>query len=318
MVGHHGASMKVVVAGGSGYIGRQLAASLLQEGHEVVVASRARAAAAPGRGPRIVSWDAKTASGPWVGELGGAQAVINLAGTNLGSGRWTRRRMAEILSSRLNATSAIVQALGRTPEKDRPRVLVNASGIDYYGNRADETLTEDARPGTSFLARVCEQWEAAAQKAERLGVRVVYMRTSLVVGGGAPSLRLMALPFRLFVGGPLGDGRQWFTWIHEADIVGLYRLTITDEALRGPVNAVAPDVRRQREVAREIGRVLRRPSWFKTPAVMLRLVLGEQASLLLDGRRAIPAKAESHGYAFRFGALPLALAEALGRRDPGR
>lgn len=310
--------MKVVVAGGSGFIGQQLAASLLKDGHDVVVLSRAHQAATPGSGPRIVSWDAKTASGQWVGELAGAHAVVNLAGTNIGSGRWTRRRTAEILSSRLNATSAITQALEHTPQKDRPGVLVNASGIDYYGNRADETLSEDAGPGTTYLARVCQQWETAASKAEDVGVRVVCMRTSLVVGGRAPSLRLMTLPFKLFVGGPLGDGRQWFTWIHEADIVGLYRLAIRDQALRGPLNAVAPDIRQQREIAREIGRVLRRPSWFPAPTVMLRFVLGEQASLLLDGRRAIPAKAESHGYTFRFGSLPDALGQALGRGRPGR
>jgi uncharacterized protein len=310
--------LKVLVAGGSGFIGRQLAASLLQDGHEVVVLSRAGNGGASGSSSRTVGWDAITASGPWVGELAGAQAVVNLAGTNLGSGRWTRRRMAEILSSRLNATSAIVQALARTAAQDRPRVLVNASGIDYYGHRADEAVTEDAGAGTSFLARVCEQWEAAAGKAEPLGVRVVCMRTSLVVGTGAPSLRLMTLPFRLFVGGPLGNGRQWFTWIHQADIVGLYRLAIADETLRGPLNAVAPDVRREREVAREIGRVLRRPSRFPAPAVMLRLVLGEQASLLLDGRRAVPAKADAHGYGFRYGGLPEALAQALGKRHSGR
>jgi uncharacterized protein len=310
--------MKVLVAGGSGFIGRQLAASLLQDGHKVVVLSRGHTAAPTGSGARMIRWDAKTASGPWVDELAGAQAVVNLAGTNLGSGRWTRRRMAEILSSRLNATSALVRALQGTPERDRPRLLVNASGIDYYGQRADETLPEDAGPGTSFLARVCEQWEAAAHKAEPLGVRVVCMRTSLVVGAGAPSLRLMTLPFRLFVGGPLGNGQQWFTWVHEADIVGLYRLAIADETLRGPLNAVAPDVRRQREVAREIGRVLHRPSRFPAPAVMLRLVLGEQASLLLDGRRAVPAKADAHGYGFRYGGLPEALAQALGKRHSGR
>lgn len=303
--------MKVLIAGGSGYIGRHLSASLLKDSHEVVALSRGAGARTPGNGVRFVQWDAKSSNGAWVSELSGALGIINLAGASIGSGRWTRRRMAEILSSRLAATSAIVQALERMPTDRRPQVLVSASGIDYYGDRGDEVVTEASSSGSSFLARVSQQWEAAALRAQSAGTRTVLIRTALVFGRGAPAFKLMTLPFRFFAGGPLGSGRQWFTWIHLDDIVGLYRLALETDGLTGPMNAVAPDVRRQREVAREIGRVMHRPAVFPAPAILLRLALGAQSQLLLDGRRATPEKAQAHGYRFRFGGLNAALEESL-------
>jgi uncharacterized protein (TIGR01777 family) len=256
---------------------------------------------------RFVGWDARTAKGDWAKELSGAQGVINLAGASIGSRRWTRRRMEELISSRLSATGALVQALARTPADRRPPVLVNASGIDYYGDRGDEVIAEDGAPGDSFLARLSQQWEAAAQKAEPLGVRIVRIRTAMVFAHDALAFRLLALPFRFFGGGPLGNGRQWFTWIHLDDIAGLYRLALEDSRASGPINAVAPDVRREREVAKEIGRVLHRPAFLPAPALLLRLALGAQAQLLLDGRHATPAQAQALGYRFKFGGLREAL-----------
>ena len=311
--------MKVLIAGGSGYIGRRLSTSLVKDGHGVVVLTRGRLSTFPpppagegqGGGLRYVNWDARTPNGDWVNELSDAQGIVNLAGATIGSWPWTRRRMAEMLSSRLSATAALVQALERTPAERRPAVLVNASGIDYYGDRGDETITEQSQSGDSFLARLSQQWEAAVVKAELLGLRVVRMRTSMVFGRGAPAFNLLTLPARLFVGGPLGSGRQWFTWIHIDDIVGLYRFGLENSRLSGAVNAVATDVRRQVEVAKEIGQVLHRPTWFPTPAPLLRLVLGAQAELLLDGRKAVPEKATAAGYRFQFGGLRQALEEAL-------
>ena len=306
--------MKVLITGGSGYIGRHLSTSLAADGHEVVGLSRRPESAPPQSGVRFVKWDARTAEGAWVSELAGAQGIVNLAGASIGKGRWTRPRMAEILSSRLAATSAIVEAIKRTPADRRVSVLVNASGIDYYGDRGDELVTEESRPGDSFLARVSEQWEAAAREAEPLGLRIVRVRTALVFGRGALAFRLLTLPFRLFAGGPLGDGRQWFTWIHIDDLVGLYRLALEDLKVSGPMNAVAPDIRRQGEVAKEIGRQLHRPAIVPAPAPILRLVLGQQSQLLLDGRRALPARAEAAGYRFRFGGLSEALQDTLQAR----
>jgi len=306
--------MRVLISGGSGYIGRRLAGSLAAAGHDVVSLSRRPEGLAPQSGVRFVKWDARTAEGDWVNELAGAQGVVNLAGASIGKGRWTRRRMAEILSSRLSATSAIVQAIKRTPADRRPSVLVNASGIDYYGDRGEELVTEESRPGNSFLARVCQQWEAAAGEVQPLGPRVVLVRTGLVFGRGALAFRLLTLPFRVFAGGPLGNGRQWFTWIHIDDLVGLYRLALEGLHDGGPMNAVAPDVRPQAEVAREIGRVLHRPAIVPAPAAVLRLVLGEQSHLLLDGRHAVPARAEAAGYRFQFGGLHKALEDTLQAR----
>ena len=306
--------MKVLIAGGSGYIGQHLSASLLRDGHEVVILSRRQAQSNTTAGIRTMTWDARNADGAWVSELSGADGIVNLAGTSIGGIRWTRRRMAEILSSRLAATAAIVQGIERTPRDRRPATLVSASGIDYYGDRGEEVVTEESSPGDSFLARVCQQWETAASKAEPLGVRVIRIRTSMVFGRGAPAFGLLILPFRLFAGGPLGGGRQWFTWIHIDDLVGLYRLALDDGRLSGPMNAVAPDIRPERELAREIGQVLHRPAFVAVPAPVLRLALGEESHLLLDGRRALPARADSVGFQFQLGGLRQALEDALSRR----
>lgn len=306
--------MKVLISGGSGFIGRHLAASLLRDGHEVVVLTRRPETRQPQKGLRYVRWDPQTANGDWIRELSGAQGVVNLAGTSIGSWPWTRQKMATLLSSRLSATAALVQALERTPAERRPSVLVSASGIDYYGDRGEEAITEDSHAGDSFLARLSEQWEAEAEKAQPLGVRVARIRTAMVFGREALAFRLLTLPFRFFAGGPLGNGRQWFTWIHIDDIVGLYRLALEDPRVIGPVNAVAPDVRREREVAKEIGRVLHRPALLPAPAFALKLVLGKEAQLLLHGRHAQPAKALAYGYRFRLGGLHEALEDTLRRR----
>ncbi|HEY9289100.1 MAG TPA: TIGR01777 family oxidoreductase [Candidatus Dormibacteraeota bacterium] len=302
--------MKIIVAGGSGYVGRRLVQRLRDAGHHAIILTRSpRVASNPIVG--AVSWDAKTAAGPWLSELSGADAIVNLAGSSIGGGRWTHKRMADILGSRLSATGALVDALRRTPPERRPRVLVSASGIDFYGDRGDDVVSEGDRAGDSFLARVCEQWEAAAEAATPLGVRVVRLRTALVFGRGAAAFRLMVLPFRLFVGGPLGNGRQWFNWIHIEDLLALYERGLMDASLRGPFNALAPDVRRQRDVAKAIGQVMHRPSVVPAPALMLRLALGRQADLLLHGRKTTPARAQAAGFTFTYGDLPAALQNTL-------
>jgi uncharacterized protein (TIGR01777 family) len=219
--------------------------------------------------------------------------------------------MAELVASRVAPTSALVAAIERTPTNRRPAVLISAAGIDYYGDRRDDkVVAEDGPVGHSFLARMGQLWEAAAQKAEPLGVRVARIRTAMVFGRAAPAFRLITLPVRLLVG-PFGDGRQWFTWIHIDDLVGVYRLALEDERLSGPINATAPDVRRQRDVAKEMGRVLNRPAVIPVPAFLLKLALGPQSELLLDGRRAVPEKLQAAGYQFRFGGLREALEDLL-------
>ncbi|HLH71079.1 MAG TPA: TIGR01777 family oxidoreductase [Candidatus Dormibacteraeota bacterium] len=303
--------MKVVVAGGTGYIGSALLRALHQAGHETVVLTRRPPQAVSGlpSSARAVRWDATTSDARLTAALEGAGAVVNLAGSNIGAWPWTPGRRAEILESRVQATRALVSSL-REGGAPRP-ALINASGIDYYGDRGEEVIDEESAPGTSFLARVCAQWEEAAREAERLGCRVVMMRTGLVLSRDSPTLRLLALPFRLFVGGPAGSGRQWVSWVHLDDVVGLYLLAIEDVTLSGPVNVVAPDPRRNAELAAELGRVLGRPSWLPVPASVLRLVLGEQADLLLHGRRVEPKVALARGYAFRRPSLADALRVSL-------
>ena len=302
--------MKIVVSGGTGYIGQALVPELKKAGREVVVLSRGSAGGPAGA--RVVRWDPATgAAGVWAGELRGAGAVVNLAGASIGGGRWTAERKRLLEESRTESTGALVAAIRAQEQGDRPRVLVNASGIDYYGDRGDEVVTEESAPGDSFLAQLCVRWEAAAREAEALGVRVVLMRTGVVFGQGADALERLALPFKLFAGGPLGSGQQWFPWIHLDDAVGLYRFAAENDAVTGPLNLVSPDVRREKDVAAAVGEVLGRPSWAPAPAFVLRLVLGQMSELILQGRRAEPRKALSLGYTFKRPALEDALRHAL-------
>jgi uncharacterized protein (TIGR01777 family) len=273
--------MKVVVGGGSGYIGRALAASLESDGNQVVLLSRRP-------GPGTATWDDAAT------HVDGAGAVVNLAGVTIGGHRWTRQRKEAILASRVETTRTLVEAIEAASVK--PSVLVTASGIDYFGNSGDAIVDEGSPAGDTFLARVCVAWEAAGALAP---VRHVAIRTSLVVGPGADAVRLMALPFRLFAGGPVGGGGQWFPWIALDDVVRLYRLAIDDGSLGGPVNAVAPEQIRQRDAAKELGRALHRPSIVPTPAAAVRLLLGEQADLLLGGQRAVSSKLDAFEFGYR-------------------
>ena len=307
--------MRIVIAGGSGFLGRRLAAAWLAAGDEVTVLTRSPSRAAGQQtiesGTSFAHWDPPRVDDELGASLSGVDAVVNLAGVPIGGRPWTPGRKRAILQSRLDATAAIVGVMGRLPAADRPKVLVNASGIDIFGDRPEGEMTEDSPPGDSFLADVVLAWEAAARAAEPLGVRVVLARTALIVAPEALAWRLILLPFRLFVGGPLGSGRQRFTWIHIDDAVGLYDLALRNDSIAGPINMVAPEVPTQREVARAIGRVLHRPAIFPVPAVLLRLVLWGQADIVLHGRIAVPAKALATGYGFRHPTVESALRDVL-------
>jgi uncharacterized protein len=313
--------MHVIIAGGSGFIGRHLIPVLLADGHGVTVLTRTQT---PCQGTprgllRYVHWNpgakASGAACAVAEVLSGADAIINLAGANIGSHRWTSTRKAHLLNSRVQATETLVRAISLIEENRRPRTLVNASGIDFYGDRSNEVLTEESTSGDSFLARVCARWEQAALEAQPLGVRVVLMRTAVVLAADALTLRLMAWPVRLFLGGPLGDGQQWFPWIHLDDIVGLYLWALSTADIAGPINAVAPDVRTQAQTAQTLGTVLSRPNWIRTPKAFLRLAMGEQADLLLQSHRAAPDLALARSYPFHFSKLELALRDCLKPRS---
>jgi len=307
--------MRIIVAGGSGFIGRHLIPALVADGHTVTVLTRAQPVqrVTPAGLLRYVHWDLLTSDGRLADVLASTDAVVNLAGANIGSRRWTTRRKADLLDSRVRATETLVRAIDRLDTSRRPRTLVNASGIDFYGDRSDEVLTEGSGPGDTFLTRLCQRWERAATAAQTLGVRVVLMRTAVVLAPDAPTMHLMSWPFRLCIGGPLGDGRQWFTWIHIDDVVGLYKWVLDTDSISGPVNVVAPDVCTQVQVARAFGTVLGRPHGLRTPASVLRLGMGEQADLLLHSHRAVPEVANAHGYEFRSPELETALRNCLQR-----
>jgi uncharacterized protein (TIGR01777 family) len=303
--------MKVVVAGGSGLIGRALCPALRNAGHDPVVLTRG-----PSRhladGTPAVTWR-PPGDGPWTAELAGAGAVVNLAGETVGHWPWTPSRKRALRDSRTRPTRALVDAIAAQPRERRPRVLLNASGTDVYEGRDAEAAAETAPVGDSFLARLSLEWEAEARRAEDLGLRVVLLRTSLVVAPGASSLRLLALPFRLYLGGRIGSGRQWISWIDLVDAVGLIVRSLESEAVRGPINLAAPDPRRQVDFGRALGGALGRPSWFETPAWAIRLALGDMATLALGSRRVWPEKALALGYSFRRPRLEEALAAAFGK-----
>lgn len=307
---------RVVVSGGTGLIGQRLIGSLIARGDHVTawVRDEARARKQLGDKVALVAADLER-PGAWQSAVAGADAVVHLAGEPIAGGRWDARRKERIRESRVESTRLIVEGIAAAPAERRPGVLVSASGADYYpfANRElddDEPVDETAGAGTAFLARVCRAWEAEAVNAEALGVRVVRMRTGVVIGAGG-ALAKMTTPFKLFVGGRIGSGKQWFAWIHLDDAVAIYRAAVDDARYRGPINMVAPESVRNREFSRALGEALHRPSWLPVPAFALRAAVGELAEYLLEGRRVVPAQLQSLGYGFLHPALREAIASSL-------
>jgi uncharacterized protein (TIGR01777 family) len=304
--------MRVVVAGGSGFIGEALCAELVEAGHTTQLLSRhpERLAGRLRPGLTTLGWSPPRPDPTWVESVATADAVVNLAGDSLAQGRWTERKKATLRASRLETTAALVEAMagGAT---GRPRVLVNASAVGYYGDRGEDELTEASSAGSGLLAKLCVDWEAAARRAETLGVRLVIARFGVVLGTGGALPRLV-LPFRFFVGGPLGSGAQWMSWVHHADAVGFIRFALEHDALVGPFNVTFPQPIRNRDLVRLIGAVLQRPSVLRVPSVALRVALGDMADeMLLVSQRVLPAAMLTAGYPMRFPRIEDALREAL-------
>jgi len=291
--------MKVVVAGGTGFLGAPLVGRLMNEGHEVRVLSR-RA-----RAPHDIPWTPDGTAGPWASALDDADAVINLAGESIASGRWTSARKARIRDSRILATRSLVAAMERSTR--RPAVFLSGSAVGYYGPHGDEPVTEQTRPGDDFLAAVCRAWEAEALRAAG-PTRVVLLRTGIVLAREGGALPQMALPFRLFAGGPVGSGRQYQPWIHRNDWITMTAWALRTPAVTGPLNVTAPNPVTNREFARSLGQALGRPAFMPAPGFALRVALGEMAdALLLTGARVIPAHAQAMGFHFEFPTLEPAL-----------
>lgn len=295
--------MRIVVAGGTGFLGAPLVAALRGAGHHVVVLTRRP------RGTGDVRWSPDEAAGDWTQALNRADAVINLAGESIGDRRWTAARKAALRHSRLHATRALVDAMTRA--RPAPTTLISASAVGIYGSRGDEPITEASPPGSDFLATLCREWEAAAL-AIGAGTRVVLLRTGIALDDDGGALRQMALPFYFMAGGPLGSGRQYVSWIHRQDWVAMVQWALSTPMVAGPLNLTAPNPVTNRELTRTLGRVLRRPSVVPAPAFALRIVLGEMADAIVTGQRVLPARAQSLGFEFRYPLLEPALRAIYG------
>jgi uncharacterized protein (TIGR01777 family) len=313
--------MKIIIAGGTGALGSGLARQLTAASHDVIVLSRtpARRADRAPVGVRLVGWDAHTPDG-WSDEIEGADAIVNFAGFPLPGegffpGRWTSTRKRLIWDSRVSAGRAVTEAISQA--RHRPRLLIQASAIGYYGPNPPGEVDEAAQPGEDFLAQVCEAWEGATEGVESLGVRRIIVRTGIVLDPHYGALPRLLLPFQLFAGGPMGSGRQWFSWIHPADEFGALVFLLKQPDARGPVNLVAPNPVTNRELADALGRLLHRPSFVPTPAFALRLAFGEVSTTVLDGQRVRPRALVDLGFAFRFPELEPALANLLGQPSQG-
>jgi uncharacterized protein len=302
--------MKIVIAGGRGLLGTALSAALTRDGHEVVILTRG-SVEATAAGVRHVRWTPEAAPGSWYAEFTGAAAVVNLAGEPIGAGRWSASRKRRIMESRIAATRSLVDAIAASPSP--PPVFLSGSAVGYYGPCQDEVVTEASPPGADFLARVCIGWEAEAERSANPAVRVVELRTGLVLARHGGALPRMLPPFWFGIGGPLGSGRQYWPWIHLDDWVNLVRWAMAASVLAGPLNIAAPHPVTNAEFARRLGHAMHRPSILPTPGFALRLLLGEMADgLLLSGQRAVPAKALAANFAFRYPRLEAALENLFG------
>jgi len=289
--------MKILVTGSTGLVGTSLVRALAYDGHTVVRLARADSSERRrGAASATARWDQQAATfGP---EAAGADAAINLAGESIAGGRWTNDRKQKIRSSRVDLTRMLVVALNRLNPK--PKVLVSASAIGYYGDRGEEGLTEASEPGAGFLPDVARDWESEARKAQAIGMRVVTPRFGVILAKNGGALPQMARPFQFGVGGKIGSGRQWQSWITLEDVVQILRLALTRDDVHGPINTVAPEPVRNEVFAKKLGRALRRPSIFPTPAFALRLALGRELAdaLLLASQRVVPRRLEELGYQF--------------------
>lgn len=303
--------MRIVITGGSGFIGRRLVARLLEQGDQVLVLTRRleQACRILGESPnlKLLPYDPYQPQA-WAAALEGYEGIVNLAGEPLASSRWTETKKKEIRRSRVETTQALVQALASLNQK--PQVMISSSAVGYYGSHpAGEPLTETDPPAQDFLAEVCQAWEAAARPVEELGIRLAILRTGIVLGPDGGALGQMLAPFQFFIGGTIGSGKQWLSWIHREDWVSLVCFLL--EQGSGVFNATAPNPVQMEEFCRTLGQVLGRPSWLPVPELALELLLGEAAQVVLTGQKVIPQAALQMGFTFQYPQLKEALRQIL-------
>jgi uncharacterized protein (TIGR01777 family) len=302
--------VKTIIAGGTGFLGSRLASLLAARGEDVVILTRDPERARKGGIPSVnyVGWDLRQ-QGPWGAAFEGADAVVNLVGESIAGWRWTRGKKQRILESRLRATRALVQAIRAASV--RPHVFISASAVNYYDSSWPGAVTESSPPGQGFLAEVTVAWEREASHVVDLGVRLVLLRIGIVLDASQGALPRLLPPFRWFIGGPLGSGRQWFPWIHSEDVAGIILTAIERDDLAGPLNGTAPGILTMNDFCSHLGHVLHRPSWFRVPASALRLMLGEMSVLVLRGAKVLPERLLAAGYRYRFPELEGALQDLL-------
>ncbi|WP_459927570.1 TIGR01777 family oxidoreductase [Desulfosporosinus burensis] len=304
--------MNVMIFGGTGFVGRNLTEELLVNGYQVYVVTRnpQKTANRLGNKIKVIEWDnISPLSSIYKLQI---DVVINLAGESIGNRRWTNSVKEEIISSRIRITGTIVDAINNGTIQ--PKVLINASAVGYYGLREDEEITESEEEGQDFLAQVCRDWENEAYKVQNGLTRVITIRIGVVLGNEG-ALNRMALPFKFYLGGPLGKGNQWLSWIHIQDLTSMIRFIIEHQELAGSINAVAPNPVRMRDFSKILGKVLNRPSWLPVPEIVLKIALGQMAEMLLHGQRAVPKIILSTDFIYRFPRLKEALDNALGEED---
>jgi uncharacterized protein len=306
--------MRVFLTGGTGLVGTRLIHRLQKRDDKVVLLTRRPEAARERFGPtvNVIEGD-PTQPGSWMDAASECDSVINLAGENLFGRRWNGDFKKRIAESRIKATENVVQALRQSSAQSdgAPRVLVNASAIGIYGPQGDEELTEESPPGADFLAKVCLNWEQTARRAEANGVRVVLVRIGVVLDKTGGALAAMLTPFKFGAGGPVASGRQWMSWIHHDDLIGLFLLVLDKADASGPINGTAPKPVTNKEFAQALGRALHRPSFMPMPGFMLRLITGEAAEVVVKGQRVLPRRPLALGYEFKFPTIDAALADAV-------
>ncbi len=290
--------MRIVLTGGTGFVGRELLQVLLAQKHQVTLLTRnSKKAGLSNTLLKVVYWDGKS-PGDWTRDIDGADAVINLAGESIANGRWTRRQKELLIHSRIDSTRALASAIANANKK--PPVLINASAVGYYGPVESDDVTETYSKGMGFLADLCQMWELEARAAESSGTRVVLLRIGVVLENGGGALKKMTPPFQMYVGGHIGTGRQWFSWIHRDDLINIVLFALKNPDLKGPVNAVAPKPVTQKEFSQALGKALGKPCWAPVPGFVLKLGLGEMSEMLLTGQKVVPEVLNRSGFSFKF------------------
>jgi uncharacterized protein (TIGR01777 family) len=301
--------MKIAVFGGTGFVGSRLVEKLHSENNHVIIFTRdAQKANRQFSGLEIVKYT-PLESGDWQEKVSGCDGVINLAGQPIADSKWTSDYKQKILQSRELGTRKIVEAIKQANHK--PQVLVNSSAIGYYGTSETAVFDENSAAGNDFLAEVCQKWETEAEKVTDLGVRLVILRTGIVLGKEGGALAKMLTPFQIFAGGPLGTGNQWFSWIHRDDLVNLFITALKQENMTGTFNATAPYPVRMNELCKTLGQVMNRPSWLPVPGFALQLLLGEGAQVVLEGQQVLPKQAQAMGFQYKYPELKSALTQIL-------